>query len=249
MPQFPLRQSPRRLSCPRTPTPLSTTFRTGKTSTRELEWPTICLGTVKRLRASVSRYVTQQGYFFSGLVNPVTASVNSTTRNVLPTTNLNAPPVGNPLDPAPNGDYTGAINPNFGQSISTLSYASDVNTGWQHRPFNWEYTAVVQQQLSSHISLEGGYFRRTFGNQTVTDNESVTPADYTPFCFNLPAAAQLGVKTAVGLASLGNLPGSQICGAYDIIPSLAGVRATRLSSSRISFPERRARLTTVSTSM
>ena len=73
------------------------------------------------IRASVSRYVTQQGYFFSGLVNPVTASVNSTTRNVLPTTNLNAPPVGNPLDPQPNGDYTGAINPNFGQSISTLS--------------------------------------------------------------------------------------------------------------------------------
>ncbi len=108
---------------------------------------------------------------------------------------------------------------------------------------------MVQQQLSSHISLEGGYFRRTFGNQTVTDNESVTPADYTPFCFNLPAAAQLGVTTAVGLASLGNLPGSQICGAYDIVPSLAGVASHQVIQFAISFPERRARLTTVSTSM
>jgi hypothetical protein len=188
------------------------------------------------IRASVSRYVTQQGYFFSGLVNPVTASVNSTTRNVLPTTNLNAPPAGNPLDPQPNGDYTGAINPNFGQSISTLSYAPDVNTGWQHRPFNWEYTAVVQHQLSSHISLEGGYFRRTFGNQTVTDNESVTPGDYTPFCFNLPAAQQLGVTSAVGLASLGSLPGSQICGAYDIIPSLAGVASHQVIQFANKFP-------------
>jgi hypothetical protein len=188
------------------------------------------------LRASVSRYVSQQGYFFSGLVNPVTASVNSTTRNVLPTTNLNAPPVGNPLNPQPNGDYTGAINPNFGQSISTLSYAPDVNTGWQHRPFNWEYTGVVQHQLSSHISLEAGYFRRTFGNQTVTDNESVTPGDFTPFCFNLPAAQQLGVTTAVGLASLGNLPGSQICGAYDIIPSLAGVASHQVIQFANKFP-------------
>ncbi|MGC2161396.1 MAG: hypothetical protein WA634_05790, partial [Silvibacterium sp.] len=188
------------------------------------------------IRASVSRYVTQQGYFFSGLVNPVTGSVNSTTRNVLPTTNLNAPPVGNPLDPQPNGDYTGAINPNFGQSISTLSYAPDVNTGWQHRPFNWEYTAVVQHQLSSLISLEAGYFRRTFGNLTVTDNESVTPADFTPFCFNLPAAQQLGVTTPVGLASLGNLPGSQICGAYDIIPSLAGVASHQVIQFANKFP-------------
>ena len=188
------------------------------------------------LRASVSRFVTQQGYFFSGLVNPVTASVSSATRNVLPTTNLNAPPVGNPLDPQPNGDYTGAINPNFGQSISTLSYAPDVATGWQHRPFNWEYTAVVQQQLASHISLEAGYFRRTFGNLTVTDNESVTPADFTPFCFNLPAAPQLGVTTAVGLASLGSLPGSQICGAYDIIPSLAGVASHQVIQFANQFP-------------
>jgi hypothetical protein len=188
------------------------------------------------IRASVSRYVTQQGYYFSGVVNPVAASVNSTTRNVLPTTNINAPPLGNPLDPQPNGDYTGAINPNFGQSISTLSYAPDVNTGFQHRPFNWEYTAVVQQQLASHISLEAGYFRRTFGNLTVTDNESVTPADFTPFCFNLPSAQQLGVTTAVGLASLGNLPGSQICGAYDIIPSLAGVASHQVIEFANKFP-------------
>ncbi len=188
------------------------------------------------IRASVSRYVTQQGYYFSGVVNPVAASVNSTTRNVLPTTNINAPPIGNPLDPQPNGDYTGAINPNFGQSISTLSYAPDVATGFQHRPFNWEYTAVVQQQLASHISLEAGYFRRTFGNLTVTDNESVTPTDFTPFCFSLPSAPQLGVTTAVGLASLGNLPGSQICGAYDIIPSLAGVASHQVIQFANQFP-------------
>ena len=94
----------------------------------------------------------------------------------------------------------------------------------------------MQHQLSSHISLEGGYFRRTFGNLTVTDNESVTPADFTPFCFNLPAAAQLGVTTAVGLASLGSLPGSQICGAYDIIPSLAGVASHQVIQFANKFP-------------
>ncbi len=87
-----------------------------------------------------------------------------------------------------------------------------------------------------YISLEAGYFRRTFGNQTVTDNESVTPADFTPFCFNLPAAQQLGVTTPVGLASLGNLPGNQICGAYDIIPSLAGVASHQVIQFANKFP-------------
>jgi Carboxypeptidase regulatory-like domain len=185
------------------------------------------------IRASVSRFVTQQGYYFSGLVNPVAASVNSTTRNVLPTTNISAPPEGNPLDPQPNGDYTGAINPAFGQSFSTLSYAPDVATGWQHRPFNWEYTAVIQHQLANYVSLEGGYFRRTFGNLTVTDNEDVTPADFTPFCFTLPA--QLGL-TPVAAKSLGSLPGSQICGAYDIIPSLAGVANNQVIQFANKFP-------------
>ena len=95
---------------------------------------------------------------------------------------------------------------------------------------------MVQHQLASHISLEAGYFRRTFGNQTVTDNESVTPADFTPFCFNLPSAQQLGVTTAVGLTSLGSLPGSQICGAYDIIPSLAGVASHQVIQFANKFP-------------
>jgi hypothetical protein len=187
------------------------------------------------LKASVSRYVTQQGYFFSGIVNPVTASVSTTTRNVLPTTNITAPPLGNALDPQPNGDYTGAINPNFGQSISTLSYAPDVATGWQHRPFNWEYTAVIQHQLANRISLEAGYFRRTFGNLTVTDNESVTPADFTPFCFTAPPASQLA-STAIGQSQLGGLGGQQICGAYDIIPSLAGVASKQVIQFANQFP-------------
>lgn len=169
------------------------------------------------IKVGVNRYVLGQEYAFTNVVNPVLASISQTTRGVLPTTNINAVPNGNALNPAANGDYTAGVNPNFGQSISTVSYAPDVATGWQHRPFNWEYSAVIQHELVSRVSLEAGYFRRTFGNQTVTDNLDITPADFSPFCITAPTDARLGATS-----------GSQICGLYDISPTKAGITSHQL---------------------
>jgi hypothetical protein len=83
-----------------------------------------------------------------------------------------------------------------------------LSQGWGKRPDNWEYTAAVQQAVTSHISLEGGYFRRTFGNQTVTNNLDITPADFTTFCITTPTDPHLG-----------NASGSQLCGLADINPA------------------------------
>ena len=95
-------------------------------------------------------------------------------------------PQGNPLNPHANGEFTGPIDPNFGKSVITTRYDPDVSQGWGKRPYNWEYSVSVQHELMARVSLDVGYYRRTFGNQTVTDNLDITPADYDPFCIHRP---------------------------------------------------------------
>ena len=65
------------------------------------------------------------------------------------------------------------------------------------------------------VSLEAGYYRRMFGNFTVTDNLDITPADYTPFCITAPTDPRLG-----------SVSGSQVCGLADISPAKAGVASS-----------------------
>ena len=44
----------------------------------------------------------------------------------------------------------------------------------------------MQHELLPRVSLEVGYYRRTFANQTVTDNLDVTPADFDPVLLHRP---------------------------------------------------------------
>ena len=46
--------------------------------------------------------------------------------------------------------------------------------GWGVRPYNWEFSAGIQQELVPRVSLSFGYFRRINGNFHVTDNEALS---------------------------------------------------------------------------
>jgi hypothetical protein len=163
------------------------------------------------IKASVSRYVTAQMYGFTDSISPFNTTVNSATRT-WNDANHDFVPQGDPLNPLPNGEFLGTIDPNFGKSIITTRYDPAVSQGWGRRPYNWEYSASVQHELMARVSVEAAYFRRTFGNQTVTDNLNLTPADFDPFCITAPTNPQLG-----------SVSGSQICGLYDIKPAYAGL--------------------------
>jgi hypothetical protein len=176
------------------------------------------------IKGSVSRYVSTQVFGFAQTINPFTTSVNTATRT-WHDTNGDGIPEGDPLNPLPNGEFLGTINPNFGKSFITTTYDPAVSQGWGKRPYDWEYAASVQHELLPRVSLEAGYYRRTYSNFTVTDNLDVTPADFTPFCISAPTDPRLG-----------SISGSQICGLDDISPAKAGLASHQLITFASHYP-------------
>ena len=52
--------------------------------------------------------------------------------------------------------------------------------GWGVRPYNWEFSASIQQQIAA-VSANFGYFRRIVGNFYVLDNEALSATDFTQY--------------------------------------------------------------------
>jgi len=70
----------------------------------------------------------------------------------------------------------------------------------------------VQHELRPGLAVNVGYFRTWYGNFTVTDNLSVTPADFDEYCLTAPSDPRLPGGG-----------GERICGLYDINPVKFGL--------------------------
>ncbi|MGE3957182.1 MAG: carboxypeptidase regulatory-like domain-containing protein [Vicinamibacterales bacterium] len=161
------------------------------------------------IKASAARYVAGQTIAVADDINPVSALSLSDTR---PWRDLDGN--GLPYDAAGNFQFNELSNstatPTFGRRVSTTRYDPAVLNGWFQRAYNVEYTFAAQHQLMDRMSINGGWYRRSFGNVTFTDDQRFNLASYDgPFCMNAPANA--------------NLPdggGYQVCGIYNLKPSV-----------------------------
>jgi hypothetical protein len=161
------------------------------------------------IKASYARYVAGQAIAFANQVNPIGALTASDNRAW---TDLDGN--GLPLDANGNiqfNELTNSASTNtFGKlTVPTTQYSPDLLRGWGKRGYNNEVTFAMQHQLADRISVNGGYYRRTFGNQTITDDLRYDASSYDYVCITAPSDP--------------DLPGGgnyQVCGIPDLKQSV-----------------------------
>jgi len=142
------------------------------------------------LKASASRGVEQDSIRYAGANNPASTLVTQTNR-AWTDSNQNFVPDCDLTVGALNGECGPWLTPNFGSANVATIYSPSIMTGWGNRPYNWEMSAGIQQELAPRISASFGYFSRVFGNFYVQDNENLAKTDFTQYNVTVPTDPKL----------------------------------------------------------
>ena len=86
--------------------------------------------------------------------------------------NANFRPDCNLLNPAGSGECGPWANSNFGNVGNTTRVNPAVLGGMGVRPYDWQFSASVQQEIIPRVSVEVGYNRRSWGNFFFTNNQA-----------------------------------------------------------------------------
>ena len=142
-----------------------------------------------------ARYVAGQQVAVARDANPVEVLTRSDTR---PWRDLDAN--GLPFDANGNIQFNelspSAATPTFGRNVSTLRYDPEVlERLGQARLQHGMDGRACSMQLMDRVSVNGGYYRRQFGNQTFTDDLRFDQSSYDVVlhqCAGRPAPAHGG---------------------------------------------------------
>jgi hypothetical protein len=166
------------------------------------------LGTGKTaIKASVSRSVLQDSIGVARANDPAADALVTSTSRLWFDNNGNRTPDCDLSNPAPQNFFGPHVRfpPRTcaGPGTTRISAIPPLpqpgtrrfSTGWGVRPYNWEYSIGIQQEVIPRVSVSAAYFHRALGNFWVTDNELVSASDYTFYSVtgaHGPAPAQLG---------------------------------------------------------
>ncbi len=195
------------------------------------------------IKANVGKYMLGQALVIGGLASQPGYNVQLTStrtwvdnnKNFIPdcdlTRNTNQGPtqVGadNQVDTClaavgPNANfYSNTLLPN-------LAVQDDARYGWGKRPYSWEFSVSAQHELGRGVSVNGGVFKRWFGNFLVTDDTNHLATDYT--AFSIPASAIPAPPASAGGAALPST-GLNTTGFYNVNDSRPASPLTGLSDT------------------
>ena len=163
------------------------------------------------LKASFNRNV--EPYTVGGIAganNPILRLATTTNRSWTDT-NANYVPDCSLVALTANGECGAVANALFGSAGAQGNLDPDILGGWGKRLYNYEFSAGVQREVLTGLSVDASYFRRWYGNFTMVDNRSVTAADFTPFTITTPTDSRLPGGG-----------GKVISGLYDVNPNKFG---------------------------
>lgn len=163
------------------------------------------------LKGSLGRFGTSAAAGVTGGNSPVNVIAQSATRTWADT-NGNFAPDCVLTNPQANGECGRISNLNLGNLVPGTAWSPKVVRGFGVSPYTMQGTVTVQHELAANVALNAGYYRTWYGNFTSTDNLSVTPDDYDPYCITAPVDARLPGGG-----------GNQLCGLYDIKPAKFGL--------------------------
>jgi hypothetical protein len=148
------------------------------------------------IKANVGRYVLGQALVLGGLASQpgyivqLTSSRNwvDNNKNFIPDCDLTNPATQGPTQTGVNNQIdtcNAPVGPNANfysnTLIPNLAVQDDARYGWGKRPYSWEFSVSAQHELGRGISVNGGVFKRWFGNFLITDDTSHSASDYTTY--------------------------------------------------------------------
>jgi hypothetical protein len=171
------------------------------------------------IKGSFGRYVMAVGTSIANSLNPANALVSATSR----TWNDSQFGAGDPrtgnfqpdcdlFNFNSNGECGAINNRAFGTLGAIRQWDPELLEGWGVRLHNWQSSLGIQHELRPGFGIDVTYFRTSFGGFTVTDNTSLTRADFDTYCITSPSSSRLP-----------NGGGQQICGLYDVKPARFGI--------------------------
>jgi hypothetical protein len=139
------------------------------------------------LKVNVSKYLepaNNDNVFTIG--NPGATYQSTTTRNWTDSNNNKVPDCVL-MNPAANGECGAWGNSNFLSQGGVTRVDPAVLSGWGVRPYNWQYSVGVQQEIAPRMSIDVSWSRRQWGNFFVTDNVANSASDFTIATIPSPA--------------------------------------------------------------
>ena len=153
------------------------------------------------IKASASRFGNRDAISLAGDINPIARNIRQT-RTWDDSTCLDPAvcipgdglPQGDPLNPEANGELlTPTNNPAWpaGEGIVTDHFDPNWAYGWGLKKANWEFSGSIQHELLDNVSLDFGYFRRSYINFDAWDNRNVGAADFVKYTITVPEDPRL----------------------------------------------------------